>query len=119
MTTGQTVNLCGSAVALLGSLSFVVVYSAVAPWWRSRVGRLLVSKALAIVGFMTVSISAYVIDPSASGHIGPLLITRGALAGGFGLAMAYQAWLVCYTQIKKTAPAGGEVVRHVHGSPDA
>lgn len=108
MTNGQTVNLCGSVLALAGSLSFVLVYSLFAPWWRSRIGRLLVIKALFIAAFMTVSILAYAISPGTGTHITPLLLTRGLLAAAYGVLMTYQAWLVGHAQTKASTPAAGD-----------
>jgi hypothetical protein len=115
MTAGQTVNLCGSIAALSGSLAFVLVYSVFAPWWRSRVGRLLVFKALAIAAFMTVSVLSYAVDPKNRAVMGVLLLVRGVLAAGFGAAMTYQAWLVGYTQTKSHARKG---TADVFGSKD-
>lgn len=111
MTTGQTVNLFGSIAALAGSLGFILVYSLLAPWWRNHVGRLLVFKALAISGFMIVSILSYVVEPE--NGLGPLLLVRGILAAGFGVMMAYQAWLVRRTQVTEGT------TDHVGGSTDA
>lgn len=106
MTAGQTVNLCGSILALAGSLAFVLVYALFGPWRRSRVGRLLVMKALFISAFMSVSVVTYVVDPGTGLHISVLLLTRGLLATAYGLLMAYQAWLVSYTQIHGPRTAG-------------
>jgi hypothetical protein len=100
MTAGQTVSLCGSVAALSGALAFVLVYTLFAPWRTYRVGRLLVFKALVIAGFMIVSIVAYILGPDSGKHLGPLLTTRGVLAGGYGLMMTYQAWLVSKEQIR-------------------
>ena len=100
MTAGQAVNLVGSIAALAGSLAFVLVYTVFAPWWRNRIGRLLVVKALFMSAFMVVSITAYVLDSGNGDRLGPLLLTRGLLAAGYGLVMAYQAWIVSYTQMK-------------------
>jgi len=96
MTAGEAVNLWGSTVALVGSLTFVTAYTLVARWWRGPVGRLLVTKALAIAAFMVISIlvTALSADPEA------LRILRGVLAGLFGALMLYQAGLVIRTQIK-------------------
>jgi hypothetical protein len=100
MTAGQAANLCGSVAALAGALSFVLVYTLFAPWWTYRVGRLLVFKALVISGFMIVSIVAYIVNPDSGTGREPLFMVRGVLAGGFGLMMTYQAWLVSREQIR-------------------
>lgn len=97
---GQAINLCGSVTALAGSLAFIIVYTLFAPWRTYRIGRLLVTKALFMTGFMVMSILTYVIAPNSGRHIGPLLIVRGALATGYGLMMIYQAYLVTHTQMK-------------------
>lgn len=94
--TGVTVNVWGSAVALLGCVAFVAVYSLFAPWWRSPVGRLLVFKALAMSAFMALSLAVNAFHADL-----PLVsAVRGVLAAAFGLLMAYQAWLVGHAQIK-------------------
>ncbi|MER7488704.1 hypothetical protein ABTY20_22925 [Streptomyces sp. NPDC126497] len=95
-TTGETVNLWGSAIALAGCLAFVAVYTLLARWWRDPVGRLLVIKALAIAAFMAISICVTALR----GDIEALRIVRGVLATLFGALMFYQAWLVGRTQIK-------------------
>lgn len=96
MTTGETVNLWGSVIALAGCLSFVAVYTLLARWWRDPVGRLLVIKALAIALFMAISIcvTAFRAD------VEILRVVRGSLAALFGALMLYQAGLVARTQIK-------------------
>lgn len=96
MTAGETVNLWGSTAALAGCLAFVAVYSLLARWWRDRVGRLLVTKALAVAAFMAISICVTVLRSD----IEALRVVRGVLAALFGALMFYQAWLVGYTQIK-------------------
>jgi amino acid transporter len=96
MTGGEAVNVWGSALALVGCLVFVAVYSLFARWWRDRVGRLLVIKALAIAAFMAISICLTVYRPDAEF----LRFLRGILAALFGVLMTYQAWLVGHTQIK-------------------
>jgi hypothetical protein len=96
MTTGETVNLWGSILALSGSLTFVAVYSLLARWWRDSVGRLLVIKALAISAFMAISICVTLLRAD----IEVLRTVRGVLAALFGALMLYQAWLVGRTQIK-------------------
>lgn len=106
MTAGQMVNLCGSIFALSGSLAFVLVYSLFAPWWRNRIGRLLVMKATFISGFMVVSILGYVTDPETGRRVSVLLLVRGALAGAYGALMAYQAWFVSHAQLKGSRTTG-------------
>jgi uncharacterized membrane protein len=96
MTPGETVNLWGSVIALVGCLSFVAVYTVLARWWRTRVGRLLVIKALAIAAFMAISICVTLLRTD----IEILRVVRGVLAALFGVLMLYQAWLVGHTQIK-------------------
>jgi hypothetical protein len=96
MTPGEMVNLWGSVIALVGCLSFVAVYSLLARWWRTPIGRLLVIKALAIAAFMAISISATLFEAD----VAVLRIVRGILAALFGALMFYQAGLVARTQIK-------------------
>ena len=109
MTAGQTVNLGGSIAALAGCLTFVLIYSLCAPWWRSHVGRLLVFKALAIAAFMTVSVLEYTVDADDGAGLGDLLMVRGILAAGFGVMMAYQAWLVGRTQARGGSRTAGDL----------
>jgi hypothetical protein len=96
MTGGEAVNLWGSVLALVGCLAFVAVYSVFARWWRDAVGRLLVTKALAVAAFMAISIGITVMRSDAE----LLRIVRGFLAALFGVLMLYQAWLVGHAQIK-------------------
>ena len=96
MTTGETVNLWGSVIALVGCLAFVAVYTLLARWWRDIVGRLLVIKALAIALFMAISICV----TAFGADVEILRIVRGSLAALFGALMLYQAGLVARTQIK-------------------
>lgn len=96
MTTGETVNVWGSAIALAGCLAFVAVYTLLARWWRDRVGRLLVIKALSVAAFMAISICVTLLRGDAE----MLRVVRGILAALFGVLMLYQAWLVGHTQIK-------------------
>lgn len=96
MTGGEAVNLGGSVIALTGCLAFVAVYSLLARWWRDPIGRLLVTKAVAIALFMAISVAA----TAFSADVGILRFVRGSLAALFGALMLYQAWLVGHTQIK-------------------
>lgn len=127
MTAGQALNFWGSAVALGGCAAFVAVYSLMARWWRHRVGRLLVIKALALAAFMAISVCVTLL----SSDVEILRIVRGILAALFGALMFYQAWLVGHTQIKGYAmtqpppgspgpqlPSVGRIVHYVsHGTP--
>lgn len=129
MTAGQAVNLWGSVLALVGCAAFVGVYSLLAPWWRSQVGRLLVLKAAAIAVLMTITICMAVLT-AADAEI--LRTVRGVLAAVFGSLMIYQAWLVGHTQTKGASvmthpasqsarppvPSVGRIVHYVsHGTP--
>lgn len=96
MTGGETVNLWGSVIALAGCLSFITVYSLLARWWRDPIGRLLVTKAVAIAAFMAISIAA----TAFGADVAVLRTVRGILAALFGMLMLYQAWLVGHSQIK-------------------
>lgn len=95
MTSGEAVNVWGSALAFAGSLTFVFVYS-IARWWRDPVGRLLAIKALAIASFMAISLCATLLRTDAE----LLRTVRGILAGLFGALMFYQALIVARVQIK-------------------
>ena len=96
MTAGETVNTWGSVLALAGCLAFVGFYSLLVRWWRSAVGRLLVTKAAAIALFMAISLCSTVLRAD----LEVLRTVRGVLAALFGSLMLYQAWLVTHTQIK-------------------
>ncbi|MBR7839817.1 hypothetical protein KDL01_41645, partial [Actinospica durhamensis] len=89
MTTGQAVNLWGSVIALGGCLAFVAVYSLLARWWHGTVGRLLVTKAMAVAAFMAISICVTLLRSD----VEILRTVRGILAALFGALMFYQAWL--------------------------
>lgn len=130
MTTGQAVNLWGSVLALVGCAAFVGVYSLLAPWWRSQVGRLLVLKAAAIAVLMAITICMAALTAA---DVEILRLVRGALAALFGVLMLYQAWLVGHTQTKGASvmthpaaqpsrparvPSVGRIVHYVsHGTP--
>lgn len=96
MTGGAAVNLWGSVIALTGCVAFVTVYSLLARWWRDPIGRLLVTKAVAIAAFMAISITA----TAFGADVEVLRVVRGVLAALFGTLMLYQAGLVARTQIK-------------------
>jgi hypothetical protein len=96
MTTGESVNLWGSVLAFVGCAAFVAVYSLLARWWRDPIGRLLVTKAVAIACFMaiTICVTGFGADAEVT------RVVRGILAALFGALMVYQACLVAHTQIK-------------------
>lgn len=96
MNMGETINFYGSLLCLAGCLMFVGVYTVMAyvtgriPWWRSRIGRMLVTKALAIAGLMLIIIVFYLFEVDATW----IRTIRGVFAGLVGTVMFYQAWLV-------------------------
>lgn len=95
MTTGELANLCGSSVALAGSLAFIAVYTTTARgWWRSAVGRLLVIKAVALSVFMALTVGVYLLGA----ELAVVRWIRGGFAAAFGLAMFVQASFVVRAQ---------------------
>lgn len=100
---GERVNFYGSLVCLTGCLLFVAVYT-VMPflthrqrWWNSRIGRLLVTKALAIAGLMLIVIVLYLFRPSMEW----IRTVRGVFSAVVGVMMMYQAALVVRIQRQK------------------
>lgn len=96
---GETINFYGSLAALVGCLLFIAVYT-VMPfltrrqgWWRSRIGRLLVTKAAALSGLMLIVIVYYVTDVNQEW----IRAVRGVFAAVIGAMMMYQGWLVFRT----------------------
>lgn len=97
---GETINFYGSLLALAGCLAFVGVYT-VMPyltgrkrWWYSRIGRMFVTKALALAGLMAIVILFYVTNIDAEWIRG----VRGVFSGVIGVMMFYQTRLVIKIQ---------------------
>lgn len=96
MTVGETVNFYGSLAALAGCLLFIGAYTVMpyitgrARWWSSHIGRLLVTKAVAISGLMVIVIVFYLTDIDAEW----IRAVRGVFCGVIGVMMVYQATLV-------------------------
>jgi len=96
MRWGDVLNLYGSLLAFTGCVAFVVVYTVMAfvtgreRWWSSHVGRMMVTKALAIAGLMAIALAFYWLD------LDTYLIrqVRGVFAGVVGVMMIYQTVLV-------------------------
>lgn len=97
---GETINFYGSLVALAGSLAFIGAYTIMpyitgrARWWSSRIGRLFVTKALAIAGLMVIAVVFYTTDIDAEWIRG----VRGVFSGVIGVMMFYQTRLVIKIQ---------------------
>jgi hypothetical protein len=97
---GETINFYGSLVCMTGCLLFLGVYSVMpfatgrAPWWRSRIGRMMVTKALAITGLMLITIVMYLADPDVEW----VRSIRGVFAAVVGVMMMYQSRLVYHLQ---------------------
>jgi hypothetical protein len=97
---GETVNFYGSLVCLAGCVSFIGVYSVMplltdrVPWWRYRIGRMLVTKAASIAGLMLIIVVTYAF------HINLewIRMIRGVFAAVVGVMMFYQTRLVYMLQ---------------------
>lgn len=93
---GETVNFYGSVVCLTGCVLFVAVYTIMGwvtgriPWWRSRIGRMMVTKAIALSGLMAIVIAFYLFSIDAEW----IRTIRGIFASLVGVMMFYQSWLV-------------------------
>lgn len=90
------INFYGSLMCLTGCLLFLGVYSAMpfitgrTPWWRNKIGRMMVTKAAAIAGLMLITIVMYLadLDPDWVRSV------RGVFAAVVGVMMVYQTRLV-------------------------
>jgi peptidoglycan biosynthesis protein MviN/MurJ (putative lipid II flippase) len=99
MTMGEKINFWGSLAALAGCLLFIAVYT-VMPfvtrrqrWWSSRIGRLLITKAVALSGLMFIVVIYYVAEIDQEW----IRAVRGIFAAVIGVMMLYQGWLVFRT----------------------
>jgi hypothetical protein len=100
MTMGETINFYGSLLALTGCILFIVIYTAMPflthreRWWNSKVGRMMVTKAIAIAGLMLIPVTFYLLryDMEWTRSV------RGVLSALIGIMMVYQSWLVYRTQ---------------------
>lgn len=100
---GETVNFYGSLVCLTGCLLFLAVYT-VMPfvtgrerWWASHIGRMLVTKAVALAGLMLIVVLLYLFDLDLEW----VRAVRGVFAALVGVMMMYQTWLVFRLQSDK------------------
>jgi len=100
MTMGETVNFYGSLVCLAGCVGFIGVYSVMplltdrVPWWKYRIGRMLVTKATALAGLMLITIVNYAFHADLEW----IRVTRGVFATAVGVMMFYQTRLVYMLQ---------------------
>lgn len=93
---GEKINFYGSVLCLSACVLFIAVYS-VMPfvtgrrrWWSSRIGRMMVTKALALAGLMLIVVVFYLTDADAEWIRG----IRGVFAAVIAVMMTYQSWLV-------------------------
>lgn len=93
---GETVNFYGSLVCLTGCVLFIAVYT-VMPfvtgrerWWSNYIGRMLVTKAVALGGLMLIVVLLYLFDLDLEW----VRAVRGVFAALVGVMMMYQTWLV-------------------------
>jgi hypothetical protein len=87
---GETLNFYGSILALIGCVSFIGLYSGMAPWWKGHVGRMLVTKAAAIGGLMAITVAFYAFDLDQEW----IRVARGCLSFVIAAMMFYQTYLV-------------------------
>src|ERR1044072_447818 len=100
MTMGETINFYGSVVCLAGCLLFLGVFSVMpfvtgrVPWWSSQIGRMMVTKAIALAGLMLITVVTYLADPDLEW----VRSVRGVFALVIGTMMMYQTRLVIKIQ---------------------
>jgi hypothetical protein len=93
---GETINFYGSLFCFTGCAAFIGVYTAMAfitgrvPWWKSHIGRMMVTKAAAIAGLMLIVIVLYLSDIDLEW----VRSFRGIFAAVVGVMMFYQAVIV-------------------------
>lgn len=93
---GEEINFWGSLLCFMGCMAFVVVYTAMAfltgrvRWWHDHVGKMLVTKALAMAGLMALVLVYYAFHLDAEWIRG----IRGVFASVIGVMMIYQTHLV-------------------------
>jgi hypothetical protein len=96
MTVGEEINFWGSLLCLLGCMAFVGYYTFLAfrtgrmRWWHDRVGKMMVTKALAIAGLMLLTVAFYLFNIDAEWIRG----IRGVFSAVVGAMMCYQTYLV-------------------------
>lgn len=100
---GERINFYGSLACLTACLLFVLVYTVVPlltgrmRWWSSHIGRMLVTKALALAGLMVITVVMYVFDV----EVEWIRSVRGVFAAVVAVMMVYQSWLVYRIQTQK------------------
>lgn len=100
---GEALNFYGSLFCLLACLLFVGVYTVVplrtgrARWWSSVLGRMLVTKALALAGLMAIVVALYLFDLDLEW----VRSARGVFAAIVAVMMVYQSWMVYRIQTDK------------------
>jgi hypothetical protein len=103
VTVGERINFYGSLACLTACLLFVLVYTVVPlltgrmRWWSSHIGRMLVTKALALAGLMVITVVMYVFDV----EVEWIRSVRGVFAAVVAVMMVYQSWLVYRIQTQK------------------
>jgi hypothetical protein len=103
VTVGERINFYGSLACLTACLLFVLVYTVVPlltgrmRWWSSHIGRMLVTKALALSGLMVITVVMYVFDV----EVEWIRSVRGVFAAVVAVMMVYQSWLVYRIQTQK------------------
>lgn len=100
---GERINFYGSVFCLAACLLFVGVYT-VMPfvtgrerWWSSVLGRMLVTKALALAGLMSIVVALYLF------HLDLEWVrsARGIFASIVAVMMVYQSWMVYRIQTER------------------
>lgn len=103
-------------VAFLGSVAFVVVYSLMAPWWRSAIGRALVmmdgSLALALAPSTLHQLTGITIVASI-GFAWYYLVTLTMVAA----STLWRTWIIYRVQRPAAAPPAPVAAEEINGSP--
>lgn len=108
MTVGEEINFFGSLACLAACLAFVGMYTVMGyvthrrRWWHDEVGRMMVTKALAIAGLMGIVVVFYTLDLDAEWIRG----VRGVFSGVVAVMMAYQTYLVYRLQRRGSGGSG-------------
>ena len=93
----ETLSLWSSLFCFVSGAVFVTSYAVLARWYRSAMGRMLItqSAAITVLAGMTVLYYALGQDPT------PIRYARSALIVTTGFALCYQTWALIRVQVKR------------------
>jgi hypothetical protein len=102
-------------VAFLASLAFVVVYSLMAPWWRSPIGRALIMLDASLALTLAPSVLHHLTGISiiaSTGFAWYYLVTLTMVAA----STIWRTWIIYRAQRPAAAPVTDETARAAPGS---